>query len=128
MRNGVGHRAGDDSLGNSGSGDDRLDNGGGDGVSVGGQGSGHRGHGVSVEAGDHRRDNAAGDAGGVEESGVSLGLGLSLSGPLAVNESVSIGIGVSAIGPVSTIDTGISGVSVGSVQKSGVGLSLGLGL
>merc|ERR550525_1878474 len=37
MRNGVGHRAGDDSLGNSGGGDDRLDNGGGDGVSVGGQ-------------------------------------------------------------------------------------------
>merc|ERR1719276_407289 len=93
---------------------------------------------ASVDLGEAGVSNLGSDniGGGVEEGGISLGLslGLSISGPLSVvrigvgsigSVSISIGSGVGTIGPVSTIGTGI-GISIGTIEKSGIGLSISL--
>merc|ERR1712110_94729 len=71
--------------------------------------------------------------GSVEQSRVSLGigLGLSISGPLAVvaigvGSISSVSVGVSTIAPV---DTGVGeAISIGSVEQSRVSLGIGSGL
>merc|ERR1719276_657695 len=69
--------------------------------------------------------------GGVEEGGVSLSLslGLSISGPLSPSGiAVSIGTIGSRVGTIGTIGTIGIGVSIGAVEKGGIGFSLGFRL